>query len=219
MRDSSQQSSDEELSALFRSIDHPAPALRAERVMALSRARRVRRSTFLAAATVLLAASVATAAVPGSPVRALIDRVLAPRAARVRAGAPPRAQAADDAVARGIAFVPEHGARVAFASAQPMGSLRVRLTSGASLRITQTSADRDAQFALTPDGVSVSNAGSTASYEILIPASIAEAHIHIGGKSVYSKTGAELSCDGTLDPERSCLISMQRTESGAAPPR
>ena len=219
MRDSSQQSSDEELSALFRSIDHPAPALRADRVMALSRARRVRRSTFLAAASLVLAATVASAAVPGSPVRTFIHRAFALGAPRVRAGAPPRTQAADDAVARGIAFVPEHGARVTFASAQPMGSLRVRLTSGASLRVTQTSADRDAEFALTPDGVSVSNAGSTASYEILIPATIAEARIHIAGKSVYSKTGAELSCDGTLDPERSCLISMQRTESGTAPPR
>ena len=215
MRDSSQQLSDEELSALFRAIDHRAPALRAERVMALSRARRIRRSTLLAAATVVLAATVATAAVPGWPLRTLIDRALAPRTSRVSVGAPPQAQAPDDAVARGIAFVPEHRTRVSFAAAQPIGNLRVRLTSGASLRITQTSSDRDAQFALTPDGVSVSNNGSTASYEILMPVGLAEAHVHIAGKAVYSKTGPELSCDGTLDPERSCLISMQRTESGA----
>jgi hypothetical protein len=216
MQDPRQQLSDEELSALFRAIDHPAPTLRAERVMALSRARRLRRSTLLAAATVVLAATVASAAVPGSPVRTLIDRVLAPSTPRAGASAPAQAQAPDDAVARGIAFVPEHRTRISFAATQPMGSLRVRLTSGASLRITQTSSDRDAQFALTPDGVSVSNGGSTASYEILIPISIADARIHIAGKVVYSKAGVELSCDGTLDPERSCLISMQRARSGDA---
>ncbi len=193
MRDSRQPLSDEGLSALFRAIDHPAPALRADDVMALSRARRMRRGTLLAAATVVLAATVATAAVPGFPVRALIDRALAPRTPRLSASAPSSAQAPDDAVARGIAYVPEHRARVSFAAAQQTGSLRVRLTIGASLRITQTSSDRDAKFALTPDGVSVSNAGSAAGYEILIPVSIAEARIYIAGKSVYFNNLSELS--------------------------
>ena len=77
--------------------------------------------------------------------------------------------------------MPQHRARISFEAAQPTGILRVRLTNGASLRVTQTSSDSDATFALTPDGVSVSNSGSTASYEIQIPIGVVEAHVHIAG--------------------------------------
>jgi hypothetical protein len=217
MRDSRQQLSDEELSTFLRAIDHPTPALGVDRVMAVARQRRMRRSTLLAAATVVLAATVATAAVPGSFVRTLVHRTLADHSPHAIVKAARQEQSSDAAVARGIAFVPEQRTRVSFAVTQPVGSLRVRLTSDASLRITQTSADRDAQFALTSDGVLVSNEGSAASYEILIPDAIAEARIHIGGVAVYSKIGHELSCDGALDSGRSCLISMRRSRSDVSP--
>ena len=227
MGDSSQQMTDEELSALLRADDHVPPVLGVERVMTLSRRRHMRRSALIAAATVILAATVATAAIPGFSVQTFLRRALARGAARQGSRTLPQAQSADAAIVRGIAFVPEHQANIAFAAEQTLGTLRVRMTNGASLKITQTSSDRDARFTLTPDGVSVSNAGSTASYEILIPTAISEARIHIAGRSVYTKAGLQLSCDGSLDHERGCLISMQRSgrndvapsSSGRTPPR
>jgi len=204
---------DEELSAMLRAIDHAIPVLRVERVMALSRMRQMRRGALIAAATVVFAATVATAAVPGFSVQTFIHRALARGTPPSSSRALPQTQAADAAIARGISFVPEQQARITFAAEQTLGSLRVRLTNEASLKITQTSPDRDSRFALTPDGVSVSNAGSTASYDILIPATLPRARVHVAGRTVYIKVNAQLSCEGTLDSERSCVISMQRTPS------
>jgi hypothetical protein len=112
-------------------------------------------------------------------------------------------------VARGISFVPDRRSRITFAAEQSSGSLRVHVTDGASLRITQTSSDREAQFTLAPDGASVHNSGSTASYEILLPNRISDAAILIAGKRVYSRIGMHSSCAGTRDSEQGCVISMQ----------
>lgn len=207
--DDSSQMTDDELSTLLRANDHVAPVLRAERVMALSRRRQMRRTVLIAAATVVLAASVATAAVPGFSVQTLVRRALARGDPDQSSRVHPQAQSADAAAARGIAFVPERQTLITFAAEQALGSLRVRLTNQASLKITQTSSDRDALFTLTPDGVSVSNDASTANYEILVPVTVSRARIQVAGKTIYNKVGSRLSCDGTLDLERSCLISMQ----------
>jgi hypothetical protein len=210
---------DEGLTMLLRAIDHVPPVLRVERVMMLSRRRQMRRSALIAAATVVLAATVATAAIPGFSVQTFLRRTFTRGAPPPSSRVLPQAQSVDAAIARGIAFVPEHQAHITFAAEQTLGILRVRLTNDASLKITQTSADRDARFTLTPDGAAVSNAGSTASYEILIPATVARARIHVAGRTVYTKMGVQLSCDGTLDAERSCLISMQPPSSGRTSPR
>ena len=219
MGDPSQQMTDEELSTLLHAIDHAPPVLRVERVMMLSRRRQMRRGALIAAATVVLAASVATAAVPGFSVPALLRLTFTRDTPPLSSHAHPQAQSADVSVARGIAFVPAHEVRIEFAADQVLGSVRVRLTKEASLKVTQASSDRDARFALTPDGVSVSNAGSTASYEILIPATLARAYIELAGRPVYAKVGTQLKCKGTLDAERSCLISMPRPSSDRTSPR
>lgn len=210
---------DEELSMLLRAIDRAPPVLRADEIMARARGRHTRRSTLIAAAAFVAAATVAAAAVPGFALHEYIRQAITPRAPKTaQVTAPSQAPMVAGSVARGISFVPDRRSRVTFAAVQSSGSLRVRVIDGASLRITQTSADREAQFTLTADGASVHNSGSTASYEILLPDRIPDAAILIAGKSVYSRIGMHSSCAGTRDSEQGCVISMHRPKDNSATP-
>jgi hypothetical protein len=209
---------DDELSMLLRAIDRAPPNLRADEIMMRARRRRTRRSTLIAAAAFVAAATVAAAAVPGFALHEYIRQAVgsaAPTIAHV--AAPAKAPASTAPVARGISFVPDRHSRIAFAAEQSSGSLRVHVIDGTSLRITQTSSEREAQFTLTPDGASVHNAGSTASYEILLPDRIANAVVLIAGKSVYSRIGIHSSCSGKRDSEQGCVISMHRQKNGSIP--
>ncbi|MDB4910117.1 MAG: hypothetical protein JWO39_940 [Gemmatimonadetes bacterium] len=209
---------DDELSTLLRALDRAPPDLRADEIIIRARRRHTRRSTLIAAAAFVAVATVAAAAVPGFPLHEYIRHAVgsrAPKAANV--AAPAQAPAPTASVSRGISFVPDRHSRIAFAAEQSLGSLRVHVIDGPSLRITQTSSDREAQFTLTPDGASVHNAGSTASYEILLPDRISDAVVLIAGKSVYSRIGIHSSCSGTRDSEQGCVISMHRQKSSSIP--
>jgi hypothetical protein len=218
MGDSRRQMADDELSMLLRTIDHAPPAVRADDIIMRARRRHTGRSAAMAAAALLAAATVASAAVRGFALHEFIRQAIAsraPRAAQV-AGAE-QSPASVPSVSRGISFVPDRRSQVSFAAEQSSGALRVRATDGSSLRITQTSADRESQFSLTPEGASVHNAGSTASYEILIPDRIFDAVVLIAGKRVYSRTGMHSSCAGTKDSTQSCVISMHLLRNGSSP--
>ena len=217
MMDSRQPMTDDELSMLLRAVDHAPPGLRADEIMTRARRHHARRSTLIAAAALVAAATVAAAAVPGFALHEYIRRAIGPRAPQTaHVAAPAQAPTSTASVSRGISFVPDRRARVTFAAGQSAGSLRVRVTDGSSLRITQTSSDREAQFTLTPNGASVHNSGSTASYEVLIPDRISDAVILVAGRNVYSRIGMHSSCAGTRDSEQGCVISMRRQQAGSS---
>jgi hypothetical protein len=222
MGNSRQQMTDDELSMLLRAVDHAPPDLRADEIMTRARRRHTRRSTLIAAAALVAATTVAAAAVPGFALHEYIRHAIgaigprAPQTAHV--AAPAQVPTSTASVSRGISFVPARRTRVVFAAEQSSGSLRVRVTDELSLRITQTSSDREAQFTLTPDGASVHNSGSTASYEILIPDSISDAVIVVAGRSVYSRVGMHSSCAGSRDSEQGCVIAMHGQKGGSSSP-
>jgi hypothetical protein len=219
MSDDGQQMTDHELSMLLRDIDHAPPTVRADEIMMRARRRHTRRSTLIAAATFIAVATVAAAAVPGFTLHNYIRQVIGARVRKTaHVAAPAQAPTSTSSISRGISFVPDRRPRIAFEAEQGSGSLRVELTDGPSLRITQTSSDREAQFSLTPDGASVHNSGSTASYEILIPNTISDAVILIAGRRVYSKTGMHSSCAGTRESERGCVIAMHGKNGSSSTP-
>jgi hypothetical protein len=219
MGDSRQQMTDDELSILLRAVDHAPPALRADEIMARARRRHMRRSTLIAAATFVAAATVAAAAVPGFTLHEYIRNAIGSRVPQTaHVAAPAQAPTSTAAVSRGISFVPGRRSRIVFAAEQSSGSLRVRVIDGSSLRITQSSSDREAQFTLTPDGALVHNSGSTASYEVFIPDRIFDAVVLIAGTSVYSRIGMHSACAGTRDSEQGCVISMHRQQGSSASP-
>lgn len=199
-------------------LDHPAPRVSADALLARSRRRRSHPGILLAAAALIAVAGVAVAAVPSATVHALVKRVFG-------RAAPPASQAAVEvasesaASVRGIAYVPHEHAKISFDSAQAAGNLRIRVVGASSLRITERSAVRSAQFALSPDGVTVRNAASTASYELWFPAALDHAAVWIAGVRVFEKNGTSRSCLGSLETEGSCVIPMRRSVEAMPPTR
>ena len=212
MPEPEEQFADDELSRMLASIDHRVPALRANDIIKRARIRSGRRSALLAAAAVILAASVATAAVPGSYLRRylqhLIDGGVTAPAARQTGAAD-----ASDVSSRGIAFAPGPQVDVDFRAEQSSGALQVRWADVSSVMLAQTGSSGDAHYALTPGGVIVDNGGSTASYSLVLPRTLARARVRIAGRLVFSKDADSVSCTGTRVDTGSCVIEVAAERS------
>jgi hypothetical protein len=206
MQDSRLPLTDDDLSTLLRSIDRAPPVVNIDHIIARARQRHSRRNILIAAAAILATATAAAATVPGLLMHTLGHHAEVNREIRPHSPAQLPLVAGS---ARGIAFAPERGVRIAFATAQTTGTVRIQSTDDSSLRITQTSSNREAQFGLTPDGVSVDNSGSTSSYEISIPATLRDAEVRIAQRIVYVKNGAHRLCSGSDDPKHNCTIAMK----------
>lgn len=198
--------SEEELRDLLASIDHPVPPVDVHEVIMRARARSGWRSALLAAAAVLVVATAAAATVRSSFVARLLDRMHArPTSQSARA---PSAVAIGVAASRGIAFVPGGQVEVEFRAAQPSGELQVRWADASSVLLTQTGAEGDAHYALTPTGVIVDNARSAASYSLVLPRTVQRARVRIAGREVLAKNGETISCSGARDDGGICTIVL-----------
>jgi hypothetical protein len=205
MPDPDEQFANDELSRMLASIDHPAPMLRAHDVIMRARTRSGRRSVLLAAAAVIVVAGVAAAAVPNSFLHRYLERLTAHRSASPTAvGA--TAPTANDAASRGIAFAPGAQLDVDFRAEQSSGALEVRWAETPLVHLSQTGSSGDAHYALTPEGVTVDNGGSTASYSLVLPRTLARAHVRVAGRMVLSKEGDTVSCVGVRADSGTCVI-------------
>jgi hypothetical protein len=119
-------------------------------------------------------------------------------------------QASEAVAARGLAFVPGEEAIIVFRAAQSSGEVRVRLADVPTVRITQTTERADASFDLTTTGVEVGNEGSTASYEVVIPTTLARVTVRVAGRAIVTKEGAALSCGGRRISGVRCVVPMRR---------
>jgi len=200
------QFSDEELRELLISIDHPVPAVDVNAVIMRARARSGWRSALLAAAAVLVVATAATATVRSSLAH-LLERM---HTARSTAQSTRTSGTAVNgaAASRGIAFVPGVQVDVEFRAVQPSGELQVRWADASSVLLTQTGAEGDAHYALTPTGVIVDNAGSAASYSLVLPRTVQRARVRIAGREVLAKSGETISCSGARDEKGICTIVL-----------
>jgi hypothetical protein len=207
MAERDEQFADEELSRMLASIDHAAPPLRANEIIARARARSARRSALLAAAAVLMVATVATATVPGSFVRRYLQGLF-DRRAHVSVASQGSDAAAADAASRGIAFAPGAQVDVDFRAEQSSGALQVRWADVPTVMLAQTGASGEAHYALTPSGVIVNNGGSTASYTLVFPRTVTRARVRIAGRVVFSKDADSVSCTGVRVDTGSCVIEV-----------
>ena len=198
--------SEEELRELLASIDHPVPPVDVHEVIMRARARSGWRSALLAAAAVLVVATAAAATVRNSFVAHLLDRMHArPTSQSART---PSAVATGVAASRGIAFVPGMQVEVEFRAVQSSGELQVRWADASSVLLTQTGAEGDAHYALTPTGVIVDNARSAASYSLVLPRTVQRARVSIAGREVLAKSGDTISCSGARDEKGICTIVL-----------
>lgn len=212
MENPEQQFSDAELTALLRSIDHRPPRVEADALMHRVRRRRTMRSALLAACALASVATIATAASPGSALNRIVRDLMGltspsvTRSARPSAKFPPGSRAE---APRGIAFVPGERANIVFRGGQASGELHVDVDDVTSVQLTQTSEGGETRLELTPDGVVVGNEGTTASYSLVLPRTLARATVRVGGRAVVTLSPVGLSCGGRHEAALACTVSMR----------
>jgi hypothetical protein len=194
---------------LLERIDHPAPPVSVDALIARARQRRPRwRVPIAAGIAAALIAGAAAAAVPGSPVRRYVERVLTamhPGAPRGTAG---EVRVPERNVASGIAFVPTQSVEVTFREVQGVGAIRITLGDSPTLRVTH--AEGTAGYALTDSGIVVDNAHSSASYQITIPRGAALVRVRAGNRVVFAKEGSRIRAAVTPDSSGAYVIAFAR---------
>jgi hypothetical protein len=183
-------------------IDHAAPLVVVHDVVRRARVRAVRRAV-VALILVVLGATAASAAIPGTPVHTLLQR------AREHAPPVPAAEASGRPrlAATAISIVPRGGLDVVLPRVSH-GYVRVRLTNSATAELSST--DPKAAYTLEENRIVVRSL-STADYQLSLPAALQSVHVTMSGRVLYAREGGVTHCSGTLS-EATCLIDF-----GAAP--
>lgn len=197
----------DELSTLLHELDAPLPFERA-RSEARKRAQRVggRRTPgegaggrWLRAAGVVLALSgVASAALPGSPVRGWAGdawRTAAERLGVAGQAAPDSASGTRDEAspaASGVAVHPVDGRAVVLLRRLPAGSrIRVRLGQGPQVRVSAMGRADGVRYGTAPGRIELDGAG-VAAVTIVLPRGITRAEVVVDGRPYLRKRGDDL---------------------------
>jgi hypothetical protein len=197
---------EKETHELLRSLDHPAPAVRAEAIAARAQ-QRPRHGGMRRAAGILVVVGLAGAAyaLPGSP----LPQWAASALSWIRESIGVAPATAPDAVPKdsgspmsGIAVSPGKNLVIVFVSSQSEGNARVSLSEESDIVVRGPSGS--ATFTSEPERIVVHNEGSTQSYEIAVPQNAPRVEIRVGDKAIFLKEGA------TMAPENlPSLLSLQ----------
>ena len=186
-------------------LDPPAPTRRAYAAVLRRRAGRwgadTRRTLARAAVLVLAVAGIASAPLPGSPLRAwLEDRlglggdVSAPQTHTPSTPSAPAQVSAPvlEIPSAGIAIFPVDGSvRIVLNHADPALRIRVRLAEGDIVDVRATGAAADAQFRTGPGRISISDAGA-GEIQISLPHTVSRATVLVGNKPYLIKEGGQI---------------------------
>jgi hypothetical protein len=173
-----------------------------------SAASRFAASALARAAAILLVCAGALAAIPGSPLRQLISRLLAddpapaPQVEAPAAAPQPESPAVAEPGRRaelpGVALVPPDGrVRILVWSAHPGARIRVNLTEGNRVSVEAGSDAEDVRFRTGSGRIEVMNLG-TAEAVILIPRSLPIASLDVDGRQWLFKDGDQLRLNGPV---------------------
>jgi hypothetical protein len=210
----------------LRLVDHAVPAVDAGKIVARSgerlsgwrpgsilgnssRApRRALRLQWAAAILLALAAAGVAYTMPGSPVRAWVDRAVdwasgnAP-AGSVETSASPAPAAPSTS---GIAVAPGERFTIRFAAAQPEGRAAVTLAAGPD--VTVRAAGGTVNFTTDVDRLVIENAGARADYEIEIPKDAPWVEILVDDRRVLLKEGERIVTDAPADAQARYLLPV-----------
>jgi Putative zinc-finger len=193
----------ERAGALLARGDVPAPVAQAQMSLRARRVRQgqrawggeARRALLRAAVLVLGIASVAAAAVPGSPVRAWLEDTVLPEKQPTlppvgRAPVPPAREAPAPA---GVSIRPDAGAvRVVLTGASPRVQVTARLVDRDRASVlVRGQAMSGARFRTTPGRIEVVNAGP-GEIEVEIPRQARSATVEVNGRVFVAKDGDSL---------------------------
>ena len=186
---------DREIAGALAVLDSPIAAVDSTAIV--RRARRGGARWRLAITGGALFAATAAAAMPGSPVRRWLFEESEPRATVPAPTAAPTATTEPSSASeRGVAIVPSDSAEVAFDAWQDAGEIAIRIVPERELRVRALGGTAD--FVVRPNGVRVRNAGSRASYELLVPATVAHVRVSVAGRQVFARRAGDAADSMTV---------------------
>jgi hypothetical protein len=183
-----------EVYALLRHLDHPAPPVTIEAIGARAR-RGARSERWRWAAAVLLTTTLAGVAyaAPGSPLPAWVARATE----RLTPTRPPRPP--DDIPApvqpapyggAGMALPPGRELLIVFAGPEPGGTLRIALTDASDVTIRASTDAVD--FTSERDRVRIETRQGAPDFEVTVPRSAPKVEIRVADAPVFRKDGSEI---------------------------
>jgi len=191
--------------AQLEQLDHAPPALDAE---SLARRSRTRGKTYRWAAGIalLLAASGAALAVPGSPIPGWVSR--AAERIGLSAGTPDQVSepAADASESAGIAIAPGDRFTLIFELGAGSGRATVALTEGSEIIVR--SLGGTASFTTGVDRLTVVSEGRPARFEVEVPRPATMVEIRVGGERVWLKDGSRIVTEAAIDPQGRYLVRL-----------
>jgi hypothetical protein len=168
------------------------------------------------AAALLIALGLAGGAyaLPGSPLPALVQAVVAwigggPEPSPPPPPSPPP-EAPDPGIG-GIAVAPGTSLTILFATFQTEGAARVRLSDGAEVVVRAPIGA--AAFSSGSDRLVIDNAGSSATFEIQIPRAAPLVEILVGGSRLFLKEGSRVTVEGAADARDLYVLPLSRVGS------
>lgn len=186
---------------LLSALDVPVPPITLEQVKFRARvggrpvARSWRPRGVRAALTAgaVLAAGAAAAALPSSPLRAYLADWIGGTptvASRGRPGLRPVAAPATPVgtappARQGVTITPASTLTVAFDAPQRAGVIRVTVDTGARASVTAYGGNAP-RFSVAHDRIGVTNAGDTASYDVVVPRALVAARVTVAGRDVFA---------------------------------
>ncbi|HEX2780378.1 MAG TPA: hypothetical protein VHM30_12820 [Gemmatimonadaceae bacterium] len=194
----------DEIDALLRTLDHAAPQVRVEDIIARAQARPRRRPAALVAAGILLAAGVAAAAVvPSTPLHRAVLHAVALVAGSTRGSTPqPLAHAAQGTT---VAMVPRARLTVRFLAPRPGVRLRIRFAPVAQLSLVPEGGDAD--FSVGRDAIVVSRP-TAPSFVLTVPSALNELRVERDGTPVFEKRGDTIRTSAPRDAAGDYLLDL-----------
>ena len=186
------------IDAALRQLDHAPPPASAEALIRRAESRSRRPARYAAAVLAVLGLATAAFAFPGSPVA----RWARDAATRHRNGPAAVGNSAvaipGDAVRSAIHMVAGTTLEISFEAYQTAGQLRLSFVPDSEFSVQAINGD--AQYSILPNGLTVQNRGSTASYVVQVPDETQHLSVRVAGHMVFTKAGTRLAPD--LVPDR-----------------
>jgi hypothetical protein len=193
------------LFGLLGKLDHDTTEIDWDAIRRTPTSRRNAGARIAASIAFLLVAGGILYALPESPVRGWIDRLLEGDALKAPA-AGDRFGSERDAAVSGLTVRPAGPFLVVFETSQASGTIRLKLVRTPELEIRVLGSP--VQLESGPDRLTVSNASSRSSYEILVPESASSIRVRVDGEDVFVTRGSEVQVAGPPDSTGSYVLDL-----------
>jgi hypothetical protein len=196
------------LFGLLGNLDHEAPEIDWDAVLRFPTPRRKTHTRIAASIAFLLLAGGILYALPESPVPGWIDRLLGRDALETPAPGE-RFRSERDTAVSGLTVRPAGDFEIVFEASQASGTIRLRFLRTPNLEFRVVGSPVELESG--PDRLTVSNARSRSSYEILVPES-SSIRVRVAGEDVFVTRGVEVQEGGLPDPAGFYVLDLSRSD-------